>query len=353
MATYITGRVIDDGSIGLNELQLNGSSFANRNKIINGAMEIDQRNDSVAVSLNNSGQYCIDRFFVASAGTATVQRVSDAPPGFITSLRYTVGTPKVLVPGDGAYIFQAIEGQNLIDLQYNTQQARPVTISFWVKCSLTGTFSGFWRTLLNNDYRSYVFTYTINQANTWEYKTITVPGDTQGTFNSDNRQGAGVLFDMGSGTLRNTSTPFQWVAGDFYRTADAVRLNQTAGATFQVTGLQVELGTVATPFERRQIGIELALCQRYFQLFDAHAIAAYPTLAGAGVTTTVNFPVTMRKTPDITPGTITYNTNGGNPLYFFNDVSPKGLILFVSQAGQTAAGTYGVKILNSSALAEL
>lgn len=308
MATYITDRVIPDGSIGFNELNQNSGSFMFRNKIINGAMMIDQRNEGAAVTLTNSSAYCLDRMPCCAAGTATVQQVSDAPPGFAKSLRYTVVTPKTLANLDAAWIYQPIEGQNCIDLAYGTPSAKTITISFWVKCSMTGTFSGFWRTLTGTTatgtWRSYIFTYTINQTNVWEYKTITVPGNTQASFNLDEKQGVGVMFDMGSGTGWQAPAVNQWVQGDFYRAANTVRLNQTAGATYQITGLQVELGANATPFEWRPAGVELALCQRYFQEINNENGAEFWLIRASDVQNTYsgNFqlPVALRANPTMT-----------------------------------------------------
>jgi len=238
-----------------------------RNRIINGDMQIDQRyNGSLFSSAN---EFIVDRWtgnwYAPAGGSYSGQQVSDAPAGFRNSLRITTtATPS---NNNDAYfqIFQVIEGYNIADLMMGTANAKTFTCSFWVKSSVTGTYS---ICFFNNQatVRAYNTTYTINSANTWEYKTITVPGDTSttGTWGSTNGQGLGVFFDMGSGTNQEASAN-SWVTSNTRRISETVRLINTNGATWQVTGVQLEEGKVATPFEYRSIGEELALCQRYYQ----------------------------------------------------------------------------------------
>ncbi len=157
-----------------------------RNRIINGDMRIDQRNAGASVTATNSVRYTVDRFACfagapSGAGVFTAQQVSDAPAGFTRSLRATVTTADTTASADSQYFFaQYIEGNNIADLGFGSASASSITLSFWVKSSLTGTFAGGVNNSAGN--RSYVFTYTINSANTWEYKTITISGDTTGTW---------------------------------------------------------------------------------------------------------------------------------------------------------------------------
>jgi hypothetical protein len=252
------------------------SPFAFRNRVINGAMKFYQINSGAAFALNNSAGYVIDKWALACAGgagtgAASVQRVADAPAGFTYSLKYTVTTAKaVSAATDSMYIYHPMEGQYFADLLYGTPKAKSVTLSFWTKSSVTGTYSGFVRQSVTtpNSNRTFVFSYTINTANTWEFKTITVPGDPAGAFDLTTTGSFSFLFDLGSGSNVVTPTPGVWTSGNYYRSATSVNLIATANATFQITGVQFEVGTVATPFERRLDTTEFTLCQRYYQVVN-------------------------------------------------------------------------------------
>ena len=239
---------------------LNPTMF--RNRIINGDMRIDQRNAGASVS---GELFAVDRFrsFNQSDGTITSQQVSDAPAGFNYSYKITVNTADTSL-GTIQYmeLRQNIEGYNAADFGWGTAAAKPVTLSFWVKSSLTGTFGG---TFMNSSVnRSHPFSYTISAGNSWEYKTITVPGDTTGTWDKTNGTGMFLMLNLGAGTDWQ-GTAGAWVGSRKQTVSGAVSLIGTANATWQITGVQVEVGTVATPFEHRPFGTELALCQRYFQ----------------------------------------------------------------------------------------
>ena len=241
------------------------SNMAGRNRIINGDMRIDQRNAGAAATATDGG-YQIDRYqtFTESAdGVFTVQRVADAPAGFINSAKITVTTADASIGASQRYLFvQNIEGFNASDLGFGAAGASTVTVSFWTKSSLTGTFGG---CLSNASFtRTYPFNYTINSANTWEYKTVTVAGDTSGTWAKDNNVGIRLMFGVGVGS--NLSGPANaWPAVNYYQPTGSVNLISTLNATWQITGVQLEAGSVATPFEHRMYGQELALCERYCQ----------------------------------------------------------------------------------------
>ena len=238
-----------------------------RNRIINGDMRIDQRNNGASVSAA-TGVYPVDRFEIeniSGGGTATTQRSTTVPTGqgFTNSLLVTVtGTDTSLASSDYYTIRQIIEGQNIADLQFGTNSASIVTISFWVRSSVTGTYC-FSLTNGGNS-RGYPVEYSISSANTWEKKVITIPGDTSGTWGTDNGRGIQCRFCMGTGTSRQ-GTANTWNAGEIHGTSNQTNLFATNGATFYITGVQLESGTVATPFERRSYGQELSLCQRYYE----------------------------------------------------------------------------------------
>ena len=245
------------------------TGFGFKNRIINGAMVIDQRNAGASVTLNNTASYTLDRWYdrcVGGAGSAviTVQRSTVAPAGFTNSSLITVTTSKTPAASEQFWRYQAIEGFNAADLAFGSASASTVTLSFWVRASVTGTYSVALQNSAQN--RSYVATYTVNAANTWEQKTVTVAGDTSGTWLTDNSVGLYVFFDTGSGSNFNT-TAGAWGAGTFYRTSGSVSLISNAGATFYITGVQLEKGSTATSFDYRPYGTELALCQRYYQKF--------------------------------------------------------------------------------------
>jgi hypothetical protein len=243
------------------------NSPSNRNRIINGSMVLDQRNAGASTSVSAGATfYGVDRFagfFGASATGCTTQQASTAPAGFINSFKFAVGTGASSSSGQSAWIGQRIEGLNVADLGWGTANAKTVTLSFYVYASATGTYCVFLTNSAGD--RSYVATYTISSANTWEQKTITIAGDTSGTWLTTSGIGVSVRWDLGSGSSYNTATTSAWQAGDYRNTSSQVNVIGTSSATFYITGVQLEAGSVATPFENRQYGQELALCQRYYQ----------------------------------------------------------------------------------------
>jgi len=243
------------------------------NRIINGAMVIDQRNAGAAVTVNSTGQaYPVDRFFgtgQSSDGVFTLQQSSTTPAGFVNSVVATVTTADASIGATQNYLFrQRVEGYNIADLNWGTANAATVTFSFWVRSSLTGTFGG---TLHNgNGDRFYPYSYTISVANTWEQKTITIAGDTTGTWEKTNGIGLNIIWSFGTGsTLLAPSSA--WTATTYTGFTGQTNLIGTNGATFYITGVQLEKGSTATAFDYRPYGTELALCQRYYQKFSATA----------------------------------------------------------------------------------
>lgn len=274
----------------------NGVFF--RNRIINGDMRIDQRNAGAAVT--TSSAFPVDRFTEAFSGAScSFQQVTDAPSGFVNSLKLTVTTGSAPSAATNNIIFQRIEGLNVADLAFGTASAVTVTLSFWVKASVTGTYAA---SITNSAFnRSYVATYTVNAANTWEYKTVTIPGDTTGTWLTTNGTGLIVLWDFGSGSNLNT-TAGAWQAGNFYRTSACTTIASTTNATLQITGVQLETGSVATPFERRPYGTELMLCQRYYIKYLNSGANTLYAHTGINISSTRSFhyvalPVPMRSAP--------------------------------------------------------
>lgn len=252
-----------------------GSSLGFRNRIINGDMRIDQRNAGASVTVPAGGSaYVMDRWLIVrfndTTGTFTCAQNTAAPAGFTNSALITVTAAQASVPSNAVYrLAQSIEGVNVADLGWGASGAQPVTLGFWVRSSVTGTYGARIRNSANN--RSYVFQYTINSANTFEYKTVTIPGDTSGTWLTDTGIGLTLEFILGDGS-NFQGTANAWQAGEYTFASGNVKLINTNGATFYITGVQLEAGTVATPFERRPYGTELALCQRYFQKTpDAYA----------------------------------------------------------------------------------
>jgi len=241
------------------------SPYTMRNKIINGAMVIDQRN--AGASSTNTGVYTVDRwkFAASQASKFTWQQNAGSvtpPAGYSNYLGFTSSSSYSVLATDYFEVFQVIEGFNAADLAWGTSSAKSVTLSFWVRSSLTGTFGG---ALTNGgSTRSYPFSYTISSANTWEQKTITIAGDTTGTWATNNTAGIYVIFSLGLGS-NYQGTAGAWVAADRETVTGETRVVGTSGATWYITGVQLERGTVATPFEYRNYQQELAMCQRYYE----------------------------------------------------------------------------------------
>jgi hypothetical protein len=236
------------------------TGFGFKNRIINGAMVINQRNTTITNS-----DYSVDRWEYGSslASKMSVAQSSTAPTGFINSLLATSSSAYSITSTDYFVLTQKIEGLNSSDLAWGTASAATVTLSFWVRSSLTGTFGGSLRNSATD--RSYPFTYTINAANTFEQKTITIAGDTSGTWLTTNGIGIRVGFGLGVGSTYS-GTAGAWAGANYISATGATSVVGTNGATFYITGVQLEKGSTATSFDYRPYGTELAFCQRYYQI---------------------------------------------------------------------------------------
>jgi hypothetical protein len=291
------------------------TSQAGKNKIINGDMRIDQRNGGASNTLvgtstsHSTSAMMTDRwqlFLHGITNAQTYQQVTDAPAGFSHSLKITNNsTTQSVGAGNALTPRQKIEGLNTAHLNWGTSDAKTITISFWVKASVTGTYPV---SISNNAFdRAYVSTYTVSSANTWEKKTVTIAGDTSGTWLTSNSLGINVMFGLDAGTNFDT-TANEWVAGSKRSISSNVHFVANASATWQITGVQLEEGTSATPFEHLQYGHQLELCQRYYEKsYNQTTVPATAQIAGAASSVSsssaptqgngVTFKVTKRAAP--------------------------------------------------------
>jgi hypothetical protein len=292
------------------------SPYVLKNRIINGDMRIDQRNAGASVSYSFTTAYSLDRWRVRtdSDGIVSVQQVSDAPTGFVNSLKTTVTTiDSSLGASQSYFLSQLIEGNNIADLDWGLSTAKTVTLSFWVKSSVTGTFGGSLENSAEN--RAYPFTYAISSANTWEQKSVTINGDTTGTWLTTNGVGIRLNFGWGVGsTLSGTANA--WAAADYRSATGATNLMATLSATWQITGVQLEQNTSATPFERRLYNQELANCQRYYE--PLVTVEGYELTSGKVGRMTYFYKVSKRATPTITLGSSSNGAVGNNGTELFN-----------------------------------
>ena len=273
------------------------NTFGFKNRIINGAMVIDQRNAGASVTPANA-QYLVDRWYYgatqASKFTAeqTITGVS-APVGFTDYLALTVSSAVSVGAGDVFYLSQVIEGFNCADFAWGSASAATVTLSFWVRSSLTGTFGGSLQNSAAN--RSYPFSYTISAANTWEQKSVTIAGDTSGTWLTTNGKGIQLNFGLGSGATYS-GTAGAWAGTNYITATGATSVVGTNGATFYITGVQLEKGSTATSFDYRPYGTELALCQRYFETVGCGGVGIARNGTAPGATMSFKFQVAKRTT---------------------------------------------------------
>jgi hypothetical protein len=319
-----------------------------RNRIINGDMRIDQRNAGASVNSSTGGNhtYTLDRWFylVNPSSKFTIQQNAGSvtPPtgfsnyfGVTSSSAYSIGASEYEVVG------QKIEGFNFADLAWGTANAKTITISFWVRSSLTGNFGGFLRNNANN--RFYVFSYAISSANTWEYKTVTIVGDTSGTWvGATNGTGLDLNFSLGMGSTYN-GTVGSWTSTVSLGFSGAVSVVGTNGATWYITGVQLEVGSVATPFERRDYGRELIMCQRYYQKPGNAIWRGNNSSATGNFYYWMPFGTTMRAAPTMGVGTPTYS-NASSALFYNASAAGAEFSLSVSSGGGYAFVTWTADI---------
>jgi len=264
------------------------SAYTHRNRIINGDMRVNQRGATgatfggvITVTKNYDMWYMNRTTGNTFSYVGGVTTGGATLPGHRQYLRVTTpATTKALVNTDYGSIYQPIEGSNVDDLLYGTAAARTTTLSFWVRSSVTGTFSGKLASYPIGD-RSYVYPYTINAANTWEYKTVTIPGDTGGTWATGANGQIFIVWNMGSGSNYGSATNLEWNAQNQFFITGSTQLVSTANATWDITGVQWELGSVATPFEYRPFSVELAMCQRYYQNYRIDKVPLNTSLTSA------------------------------------------------------------------------
>ena len=350
--------VVDGGMLSATNAQYT----AFKNRLINGAMVIDQRN-SGAASANTINGFFLDRWTVDQSTTGKIIAQQNAgsvtpPAGFTKYLGITSQSAYTVGASDYYRILQPIEGFNCADLGWGTANAATVTVSFWVRSSLTGTFGG----CIGNrsGSRSYPFTYTISAANTWEQKSITIPGDTSGTYPTDNSGSIALQFGLGVGSTYS-GTAGAWVGAGYVSATGATSVVGTNGATWYVTGVQLEKGSTATSFDYRPYTTELQLCQRYYVQFNyASGSNIFPSTSFNNGTTnglaTITLPVTMRSAPtgivissashfvlstgssNLTPSSIAFTAAGSNNVSVNCTVTGAtvgygGLLYFTATAG--------------------
>ena len=296
-----------------------------QNRIINGAMVIDQRNAGASVTQSSSADvFPVDRFKINGNQNAKFTAQQNAgsvtpPTGFTNYLGITSSAATAVGASDYFLLTHNVEGFNVADLGWGSAGASTVTMSFWVRSSLTGTFGG---AISNSAFnRSYPFTYTISVANTYEYKTITIAGYTSGTWLKTNGIGLNIQFGLGVGSTYS-GTAGVWAGAGYISATGATSVVGTNGATWNITGVQLEVGSTATSFDYRPYGTELTLCQRYFEKSYQQGVALGAsgqgntgqtffvgtgnTLAGSDKIPNTTFMVTKRTAPTIN----TWSTNG-------------------------------------------
>ena len=353
--------IVLDGTQGISTPMYAGSISSNpvtpsvnmKNRIINGNFVIDQRNAGASVTMTTN-LFTLDRWagILTQASKYSIQQNAGSvtpPAGFANYLGVTSLSAYSVGSGDTFFVYQAIEGYNFADLNWGSANAKTITLSFWVRSSLTGTFGG---ALTNNAAdRSYAFTYTISSANTWEQKSITIPGDTSGTWLTNNLIGANVRLGLGSGSTF-TKAAGSWGAGNIVQANGDTSVVGTNGATWFITGVQLEVGSTATSFDYRPYGTELQLCQRYFEksfstsqavansIYDGSSYATVATDGAGSLVLGVSFCVSKRANPTVTfynPS----NSTANSWRYARNGVSETDLSMLTTAIGTKNMVVYG------------
>lgn len=306
----VKGPELDSTGI-TNVAAINGAPFSGfKNVIRNPEMTINQRGSAILVS-TGSASYSLDGWvgsITAASGQLTFQSFSggQVAPGTPNALQTTVTTSRISTAAEVFQLYQPIEGNMFARFAFGTAAAKAVTLSFWANASVTGTYA----VALKNGggTRSYVATFPL-VSNTSTFVSMTIPGDTTGTWNTDVTTGAAVAFDLGCGSNFETSAN-AWQAGNFYRTSTCSKLAQFAAATLLVTNVQLEQGSKATEFERRPLPVELTICQRYYYANGNLYILGYSS-AGGLTGQYLPWPVTMRATPSVAFGSPSYSNSSG------------------------------------------
>jgi len=363
------GTVNADLVVGTNGGKLSPeNTFGFRNRIINGAMVIDQRNAGASSTPTVAGTYTVDRFNLNFSQTSKLiaqqNRGSVTPPvGYTNYLGVGVSATATIGTTDYFEIVQPIEGFNVADLAWGTANAKTVTLSFWVYSNTTGIYGGVFRNAASS--RSYPYTYTINSANTWEQKSITVAGDTSSTWGTNNGIGIYLNFSLAMGSTYQ-GTAGSWLGGTYGSCTGQTNLLASTSNYFYITGVQLEVGSNATSFEYRPINTELAMCQRYFVKSYAQSVTV-PTNSSGGFLRTRsygtsygafvwNLPVTMRTAPTAS----IYNQNTSAVNSWYNTDTPSSVAANVSSTGEqsitvessalTVNNTYLFQLTGSSEL---
>jgi hypothetical protein len=373
---FVGNTAISNAGISISGSAVNTLTPGMRNRIINGDMRIDQRYAGSANTLNvGASQHILDRWGLnnnSGTGIFTIRQMdsantsasnyeaSSAPAGFINSMKLTVTTANTTTSSTSySGLYQGVEGLNIIDLDWGKSTAKPITVSFWVKSNITGQFS--WAIFNQSSGRIYPSSVTINSTNTWEYKSFTVPGDTTGTWLVNNS--TGLYFQLwpvlGSNYL--TSSTGWNSSGGLYGLTGQTNFMATVGNTFYITGVQIEVGTTATPFEFRQFGQELALCQRYYQrLYGPSNLFGYWDGSNYGY---VGYclPVTMRTAPtSIGYSSLSHfvinNSGVGNPTPNAMSLdagtsNPSVINIYVAVASGGSSGGKATRLLTSTSTA--
>ncbi len=325
------------------------SSATMKNRIINGDMRIDQRSNGGNSTVTSTGYYSCDRWqeFASQSSKYSIQQNAGGitpPSGFANYLGATSLSAYLVTSSDYFFLSQAIEGYNISDLAWGTSNAKTVTLSFWVYSSLTGTFGGSLRNSAAT--RSYPFSYTISVANTWTYITITIAGDTTGTWLINNSAGIQLAFSLGAGSTYS-GTAGSWSSNNYVSATGATSVVGTSGATFYITGVQFEEGSAPTSFDYRPYGTELQLCQRYYSRILAGNVNASLGGVGAwGASTAAQimfqYPVPMRTFPTFNQSLV-YLANGvsGFPVTSINAVYTGQTTMQISAVASAATATPG------------
>ena len=344
-----------------NSVQATAPKVGMVNRIINGAMVIDQRNAGASVTPTASA-YTLDRWEagMSAASKFSVQRSTTAPAGFTNSLLATSTSAYTVTTSQTFNLTEFIEGFNVADMGFGTASAQTFTLSFQVRSSLTGTFGGAFQ---NSDRsRSYPFTFTISAANTFETKTVTVAGDTSGTWLTDNGRGLNVIFSLGAGaTLSGTAGA--WASATYYSATGATSVVGTSGATFYITGIDLRKGSTGAysngqnDFDYRPYGTELGLCQRYYQTINKMMGIGQ---SGSAVTlyAVVEFPVAMRTTPTLGQSGVfsfeipfgTSSTQSSTNINFASGNNNTGIYIFMQNFSGLTGGQIYMKNANTNLL---